>query len=473
MAFDFLKKHGFDLSGEVDKIHFGTSEQRSERVSDEPEPEPSNPKALYCIIGLRLPDRPYLWDLHLKHGKISEIMPHDFNSPIRNNEQNVLEARGCLIAPSLCHAHIHLDKCFLLQDPKFRDLQIVNGDFQEAMSLTSTAKQRFTRSDLLRRGRQLVVESIRAGVTAMRAFCEVDGVVGLKCLEAGLELKNEFKSRCDIQICAFAQLPLFSGDHGGADVRRLMEQAAEMDEIDVLGSTPYVEDSEDKEVQNLRWMIDLALKNGKMLDLHLDYHLDRDKRPLIWDVVEELKQKDWVKEGNMQVTLGHCTRLTYFGDDEWRLLRQKIGEVPTSFVGLPTSDLFMMRTEQRFRGSLHIPELINKHGLKAAIAINNVGNAFTPQGNCDPLSIASLGVGLYTCGTKADTDLLYDCVSSRAREAIGLTSASRDLKIGDIADFVIFEKSFTKMRTRKNIAEVVYDPPAARITIKSGVIISR
>lgn len=69
----------------------------------------------------------------------------------------------------------------------------------------------------------------------------------------------------------------------------------------------------------------------------------------------------------------------------------------------------MMRTDDQYRGTLHIPEMIEEYGLQAAIAVNNVGNAFTPQGNCDPLSVASLGVGLYSRGTLSDMDLLFVC----------------------------------------------------------------
>lgn len=68
-----------------------------------------------------------------------------------------------------------------------------------------------------------------------------------------------------------------------------------------------------------------------------------------------------------------------------------------------------MRTDERYRGTLHIPEMIEEYGFQAAVAVNNVGNAFTPQGNCDPLSIASLGVGLYSRGTLSDMDLLFVC----------------------------------------------------------------
>lgn len=66
-----------------------------------------------------------------------------------------------------------------------------------------------------------------------------------------------------------------------------------------------------------------------------------------------------------------------------------------------------MRTDSGVRGTLPIPKMIKEYKLNAAIAVNNVGNAFTPQGTCDPLSVASLGVAVYQAGTKNDSEILY------------------------------------------------------------------
>jgi cytosine/adenosine deaminase-related metal-dependent hydrolase len=369
------------------------------------------PRRLKMIAGVRMPHKPSSkqWDITIEDGKISSVYAH--NDSLDLEADDILDAKNRLIAPSLCHAHVHLDKCFLLQDPKYSDLQIESGDFKEAMEMTGEAKSRFQEEDLLRRGGLLIEESIRHGVTAMRAFVEVDGVVQLKCLEAGLKLREKYKHRCDIQICAFAQLPLYSGSDDGAEVRKLMITAAAKKDVEVLGSTPYVEDDETKSKENVRWITELALKHEKHLDLHLDYFLEEDRKPLVWDVLKTLKNVAWPKSGGKQVTLGHCTRLTRFKKEEWLRLRQEIGDLPVSFVGLPTSDLFMMRTPEGLRGTLPVIELIKEYDLNAAISINNVGNAFTPQGNCDPLSLAQLAVGLYQAGTKNDAELLY--VSSR------------------------------------------------------------
>lgn len=242
MTFPFSPNSDGGMAEEMGKIHLASHVLKhdrfralSPRYSDM---YPSGP--LKKIVGVRLPEKApsSLWDVSVADGKISSIDPHDAEAAGHDTPSGYFDGANRLLAPSLCHAHIHLDKCFLLQDPKFSDLQIEKGDFQEAMEMTGKAKSRFEEDDLLRRGRQLIEESIHHGVTVMRAFVEVDGGVHFKCLDAGLKLKEEFEGRCDIQICAFAQLPLFSGNDGGDLVRRLMSEAAHRTGVDVLGSTP-------------------------------------------------------------------------------------------------------------------------------------------------------------------------------------------------------------------------------------------
>jgi len=464
--------------------------------------------ALQSLKGTRLAGKPshHLWDVYCQGGCLFSIQTHKSSRETERMKAggNVASRNGTLMIPSLCHPHIHLDKCFLLSHPKFSDLKVQSGDFAEALSLTNKAKARFEHDDLMERGRALIEESINFGVTSMRAFVEVDLTVELKCLEAGLELKEEFKHRCHIQICAFAQDPLFSFDSSSEDsptgqglkMRSLFESAVSEEGVDVVGSTPYVEHTEQDMKANISWMMDLAIKHQKFLDFHLDYNLDGNVSPMVWEVISVMKRTmenfgkntrgpTEVEKPFPLVTLGHCTRLTLFTSEEWELLRDEIqkNNLPISFVGLPTSDLFMMGRPddtvgcgQRVRGTLQIPQMIRKYGLDCAMGINNVGNAFTPQGNSDPLALASLGVGIYQAGTQADAELLLECVSSRARKAIGLgSSTSLELKEGDPADFIIFgtyddEQGF---RSRLTVYEVVLDAGRDRVVFKDGKIVSK
>jgi cytosine/adenosine deaminase-related metal-dependent hydrolase len=269
----------------------------------------------------------------------------------------------------------------------------------------------------------LVEESIDFGVTHMRAFVEVDLDVRMKCLDAGLELKEQFRNRCYIQICVFAQNPIVSYEDEGKEMMELLEEAVKRDGVEVLGSTPYVEEGGDPDLQfqNMKFTIRTAMKYGLHLDFHIDYNLDDGNAIMVTKVLDILYAANWpsnsTKSEFRTIVFGHCTRLTLFNHYEWRDLKARIGDLPISFVGLPTSDLFMMGRPDsdvhpdsgggvRVRGTLQIPQMIKEYGLNGAIGINNVGNAFTPQGSCDPLGLASLGVAVYQAGTKEDADIL-------------------------------------------------------------------
>lgn len=414
MAAEFLREHGIDLQYEMSKVQFGDAREDSVSVDDSTH---VSTQPIHTLRGVRwyTKEPSTLWDITISAGKVTAVVPHHSLKRVSSVPPETLDFRELVLAPSLCHPHIHLDKCFLLSDPKYSDLEIVKGDFPEALALTSKAKSRFTEDDLLRRGRWLIAESVAAGVTCMRAFVEVDVGVRFKCLDAGLTLKEQFKDCCEIQLCVFAQEPVRSRGNDYPEGAALIEEALRREGVDVLGSTPYVEEDESLMRANVDWAVSTALKHRKHLDLHLDYNLDPRASSLVGYVIEVAKVRDWTKISHGKtIVLGHCNRLTLLSTEEWHSIRTCVADLPISFIGLPTSDLYMMgkpeeesSSGQRVRGTLQVPEMIEKYDLNGAIGVNNVGNAFTPQGNCDPISLASMGVGLYHAGTKKDTELLY------------------------------------------------------------------
>lgn len=83
--------------------------------------------------GVRLPGKHVnsLWDVRCVAGCISTIREH------KEFDVEAAIPDGRLLTKSLCHPHIHLDKCFLLSHPRYADLEIQHGHFTEAMQLTS------------------------------------------------------------------------------------------------------------------------------------------------------------------------------------------------------------------------------------------------------------------------------------------------------------------------------------------------
>ncbi|OQE07300.1 hypothetical protein PENVUL_c014G01196 [Penicillium vulpinum] len=428
------------------------------------------------IRGVRLAGEPSTWDIQIEYhadspqGTITSVTPHE--PTIKNDFESPLAL------PALIHPHIHLDKAFIHSAPEYAPFLPTAGTFQEALSSTTKAKQQFSHSDIIKRGEWLLAESVASGVTAMRAFVEVDHTVQLICLEAAVALKNQWKDSCDIQIACFAQDPIFSSEHGKQNMDFLETALDKYSQIDVIGTTPYVESNPEAAKQNIEWAIDRALKLNKHVDFHLDYNLDSTKEALVWHVLQTLKQRSWTTDStNKRVMLGHCTRLTLLTENEWARLAIEIHEnkLPVSFVGLPTSDMYMAsppRTsvdskspQDRPRGTLQVIEMIRKYNLDAVIGVNNVGNSFTPWGLPDPLSLACLGVGVYQAGSQADAELLYECVSTRARAAIGLSPSHSGLcvKQGCQPDLLLVhnrdDTGCGVSRSRTNVAEFVWTPP--------------
>ncbi|KAI1773707.1 Metallo-dependent hydrolase [Hypoxylon cercidicola] len=430
------------------------------------------------------------WDIHIQDGKVSQIRPseHPASEPSK------------VLLPPLCHPHIHLDKPFILtcnnptskDHPDYSDLLPETGSFDEALLNTSRAKKRYTEDDLYLRGSQLLARSYKQGVTSLRAFIELDHVTGALPLTAATRLKSDFSHLLEIQLCAFAQDPLFSTAHGETNrsiLTSLLRDHASS--LQVLGTTPYVEESREASLLNIDWAITTALRHNLHLDFHLDYNLNPPSplaQPLTFSVIELLQKHDWLGRADRSKTivLGHCTQLTVLSDSDLRRLAETINEsgLPIHFVGLPTSDMFMMgrpspattMAQIRPRGTLHVPSMIKDLGLSACIGVNNVGNAFTPFGSGDPLQMASYGVGIYQAGTVSDATILYGCVSWLARRAIGL---ERDDEYSDVVEgqslqgmllldneahmevpgAVDGSKMRLPARQIKSLKDIIWDPP--------------
>lgn len=442
------------------------------------------------------------WDIEISGGKVISRVPSSSTSP------------PSLLLPPLCHPHIHLDKPYILTSsrtpseshPDYSDLAPKTGSFQEALSNTSAAKARFTEEDLYLRGLQLLAESYGRGVTAMRVFVEVDHVVKLTTVQAAIRLKRDFAHLIRVQICVFAQDPIFSSPRGSENLKYLLVALDTFSsDIEALGTTPYVEqgsNTAEKEAaldRNIEWAVTTAIENGLHLDFHLDYNIDASASGSVFKVLSTLTKSAWAKKAPTKtVAIGHCTHLTTYTP---RVLSElaagiKKHNLPVHFIGLPTSDLFMMgrpasepipdgRPHERPRGTMQVPAMIKNCGFDACIGVNNVGNAFTPYGNGDPLQLACWGTGIYHAGTVTDAELLYECVSDRARNAIGLfppaagerlddssAGVPRDAGHGVILPGLLIKNSEHTVlpgkynntltvlaRQRLSIKDVVWDPP--------------
>ncbi|KAH9841570.1 Metallo-dependent hydrolase [Rhodofomes roseus] len=451
-------------------------------------PKPLTRKT-FLIKNVRLPVTPddgsdstinQLYNVTCGDGRVDAVEPTDKAGAVCGNDEElserfdvIMDARGVgILLPGLCHAPIHLDKCFLLD----RCDELRTGDFAEALKVTAKAKAAFPSdlTDLYNRGKRLVIDSVQCGVTAMRAHVEVDKTVRMNCLDIGLKLKDEFQTVCDMQICAFAQDPLFDAASNGRPGGNytLLQEAAKRKGVQAVGSAPYVEPSLEQAKRNMTLILDTAYESSLHADFHLDYNLDPTAEPLIWYLLEQLQER--IKSGRWadgaRVCVGHATRLSLFSKEEWTRFRTTVEEnkLPVTLVGLPPSDMYMMGRGQPGspRATLNVSRLEREHGVKVAMAVNNVENAFTPQGTTDPLALCPMGVAVFQDGTKKGCRTLIEAVTITARKAIAAPSRQSLTPVkGDAADFVLLHEN-------DSLYSAALSPCYTRTVIKNGEVVA-
>ena len=232
----------------------------------------------------------------------------------------------------------------------------------------------------------------------------------------------------------------------------LLNEAVLRHGVSVIGSAPYVEASVEKAKKNIGLIFDIADTHGLgYVDFHLDYNLDAKSEPLIYEVIAQATRRyhstvehltssgtavasdtesDYAKRPCPRITIGHATRLQLFSPDEWRALADAISGLPITFVALPQSDMYMQgRAFQDEplgapRGTLRVPYLAQRYGIEIAMSVNNVDNAFTPQGSLDPLSLCSFGVGIFQAATSEDIRVLMVCHSPFSHPHLPFSSIS-------------------------------------------------
>jgi hypothetical protein len=231
-----------------------------------------------------------------------------------------------------------------------------------------------------------------------------------------IERKNQYCTYYNDSVHAvFAQDSLFESEGASQPGKNytFLEEAAARLGVSAVGSAPYVEPTGEQAKKNVGFVLGLAQQHDLHADFHLDYNLDPHSEPLIYEVISQLRARGWdqFKQNGKLVTIGHATRLALFLHKEWRELSHLIANLPIHFVGLPQSDLYMMGRNPGdgnlpIRGTLPVIYLAKEHGIEVAMAVNNVDNAFTPQGSVDPLMLCPLGVAAFQAATPQDCLIL-------------------------------------------------------------------
>src|SRR5205085_8497701 len=110
-------------------------------------------------------------------------------------------AEGCLCCGGLIETHIHLDKSRIID----RCAPEPSRSQPDHMRRVQAVKATFTVEDIYRRAKETLEGCIKHGATRIRTHAEIDAPVGVKCVEALLQLAKEYAWAVDLEVCVFPQ----------------------------------------------------------------------------------------------------------------------------------------------------------------------------------------------------------------------------------------------------------------------------
>ena len=365
-------------------------------------------------------------DIEVKDGRIAAFLP-----------PSIGESAG-LVLPPLVDGHIHLDKT-LLGLPWVPN-QAAGNEVSDRIVAEREVRARRTASET-ETGANLVKQVLASGTLHMRTHVDVDNQLGLRNLEAILQVREQFRHLATIEIVAFPQ----SGIARSPGTAELLDEAISQG-ADLVGGLDPVGIDGDLE-GHLDTIFAIAARRGAGLDIHLH---------------------DGGESGIAQVmAIAARTRANGLSGKVAISHAFALGSVPHDLAARTADSLAEsgVAIMSHGPGAAAMPpiKLLRERGVEVFAGSDNIRDAWSPFGNGDMLDRAMM-IG-YRANFRHDSDLelVFDLVTAAGARVLGVSDYG--LRVGGPADLVVVEAA--------SVAEAVATRPRRKVVIKTGRLIAR
>ena len=314
-------------------------------------------------------------DVRILNGKFSEIKanltPHD--------GEEVIDGKENLLLPPFVDSHVHLDATLTAGQPEWNE----TGTLFDGIRIWSERKQDLTKEDVKSRAKKTLLNMVGHGIQHVRSHVDVTDP-HLIAARALLELREELKDQIDLQLVAFPQEGILSYPHG----RELMEQAVK-EGLDVVGGIPHFEFTTEYGWQSVHFLMALADKYDRLVDVHCDEIDDPASRNL-----EVLATEAYERGMKDRVTASHTTAMSSYNDAYTYKLFRLLKMSDINFVSNPLVNVHLggrFDTYPKRRGVTRIKEL-TAAGINVSFGEDDIQDPWNPLGDGNMLDAVTMGV---------------------------------------------------------------------------------
>ncbi len=361
-----------------------------------------------------------LSDIRMEDGIIVAIGK---NLPPREGEE-VWDGKGNLALPPYVDSHVHLDTCLSL--PKAGNNK--SGTLFEGINLWRDYRKQITREELIERATKTIQLYVSNGVQHIRSH--VDITHGLDNLKILFELREQVQDIVDIQLVAFPQDGIISSPNA----KELLEEALVLG-ADVIGAIPHFEFTREYGVESMQYVMALAEKTGKLVDVHCDEIDDEQSR-----FVESLAAYAYQYGIGDRVTASHTTAMHSYNSAYCSKLFRLLSMSGVHFVSNPLVNVNLQGRFDTFpkrRGITRVKELLEA-GINVSFGHDDIADPFYPLGNGDMMDV--LLMGLHLCQMMGYDELMssYKIVTHNGAKTLSLGS-DYGIAVGNTANLIVLD----------------------------------
>ncbi len=337
----------------------------------------------------------------------------------------VLDVGGRLVTPPFIDAHVHLDAVLTVGNPRYNQ----SGTLLEGIQIWSERKPSLTVEDVKQRALEEIQLEVAQGTLYIRSHvdvCDPD----LTALRALLEVREEVRDICELQLVAFPQDGILSFPGG----KELMRRAIEMG-CDLVGGIPHYEWTQAMGTEDVHFAFELAKEFNRDIDCHCDETDDPHSR------FTEVMAADTLNMGwQGRVTASHCTAMhSYDNAYAFKLLRL-LARAQVNIIANPFDNVVLQGrfdTYPKRRGITRVKELLAS-GVNVALGHDSIMDPWFPLGRGDMLAAAQLALFLCHMSGYDEIEDVFDLITKNAARTLRVEDRY-GIEEGKPADFLILD----------------------------------
>ncbi len=411
------------------------------------------------IRNAQLHRRSGLVDIAIASGQFARIAPNLTDA----NATREIDAAGRLLSPPFIDSHVHLDAVLTVGQPRYN----ASGTLLEGIQIWSERKPSLSREDV----RQRVLEEIRwevaQGTLHIRSHVDICDP-HLTALRALLEVREEVRDICDLQLVAFPQDGILSFPNG----RELLRQAMELG-CDIVGGIPHYEWTNAMGIEDVHYVFELAREFNRDIDCHCDETDDPNSR-FTEVMAADTLQLSW--QG--RVTASHCTAMHSYDNAYAFKLMRLLARAQINVVANPFDNVVLQGrfdTYPKRRGITRVKELLSS-GVNVSLGHDSIMDPWFPLGRGDMLAAAQLALFLCQMSGYDEIQDVLDLITTNAARTLRLQD-HYGIEEGKPASFLMLDapNAFEALRLLparlhvfKDGREVATTTPAQSVVRRAG-----